>query len=74
MVICKGQLNVAHFCEYLYLDADNLMRDCMSAKGYSFVHSIPACPGGVSYYSAECFRPSWWYDFANKAGRLVQTF
>jgi hypothetical protein len=43
------------FCRSTYLDADVLVRDCMSDKGYSFapIRSL------VDYVNPNCYRPTW---------------
>jgi hypothetical protein len=42
-------------CEVIFLNSDNLMRDCMSQAGYS-ISGGPACK---TYYDPSCYRPTW---------------
>jgi hypothetical protein len=43
------------FCRAVYLNEDNIIRDCMSDKGYSFapIHSLR------DHVNAKCYRPTW---------------
>ena len=47
------------FCRATYLDADELVSDCMSDKGYSFatIHSP------TDYADAKCYKATWLVKF-----------
>ena len=53
------------FCRALYLDEDQIVRNCMSDKGYSFapINSLP------DHVKADCYRPTWFV----KIESLVRT-
>lgn len=46
------------YCRIIWLDADGLMRKCMSDRGFSFIEEGGRC-GILSYDDAACYRPKW---------------
>jgi hypothetical protein len=58
-------ISTPEFCRSTYLDADVLVRDCMSDNGYSFapIRSL------VDYVNPDCYRPTWLVKIAS----LVRT-
>jgi hypothetical protein len=63
---CLADSNLqSEFCRAVYLDEDQVVRSCMSGKGYSFapIHSL------IDHIKADCYRPTWLV----KIESLVQT-